>query len=560
MQTPIHASDPADHRPGTGAPHWWRATLALILGVTLARLLYLYLLCPYNLVEDEATYWEWSRRLDWSYHTKGPGMALAIRAATALLGHSEAAIRTVSVVSSAIGALGIAALGAEASCRIGTDPRRRWDVGFVSAALFLLIPVFQVVGLLATIDGPFTACWAVASWAAFVALERRRAWGWALAGLALGVGFLFKYTILLLLPGLLFYAIWRRYRLRDRSLLAGLLVGLVLMLAGFAPVLIWNQANGWPTLAHLLGHLGMEGGDMPVAPPSGGAGWTYSPLWTIDFLLTQLGIVGPALVLGVGAAVRAVRNRKTDAAVWPAQLYLIACGTPVLLFYLLVSFKTEPEGNWAMGGYVTMAALAGWAVVEARPRYRRKMEAWRALPEPRPKAGFFRRRPEVMEQVLWHWSIATGIVVALGMARVDLIARAIPVLQGRVSSLSAAAVLANDAQTRAGELAQQTGKEPFYIAQHYGRASILAYYIPSHPSVKCTSSRMGGRVTSYDYWADTDLDDPSLRGRPALLVGATPEQWAPLFERVVPIGRLKGEHKRMRDAFLGYGYKGWPAR
>ncbi|MEO1718576.1 MAG: hypothetical protein AAFR76_15900, partial [Planctomycetota bacterium] len=50
-------------------------------------------LSPYALVEDEAHYWEWALRLDWSYYSKGPGVAWSIWLATSLLGNAEGVIR-----------------------------------------------------------------------------------------------------------------------------------------------------------------------------------------------------------------------------------------------------------------------------------------------------------------------------------------------------------------------------------------------------------------------------------------------------------------------------------
>jgi peptidoglycan/xylan/chitin deacetylase (PgdA/CDA1 family) len=107
-------------------------------------------------------------------------------------------------------------------------------------------------------------------------------------------------------------------------------------------------------------------------------------------------------------------------------------------------------------------------------------------------------------------------------------------------------------------LRRQTGLEPVVIAQHYGRASQLAFYLPGRPVVYCSSSRMAGRRTQYDYWPDTDLDDMAvLRGRPGVLLGATGEQWRHAFERVQEHGVLDGEHKEGRLTFLGYRYKGF---
>src|SRR5262245_45599322 len=112
--------------------------LALVGAVTVLRLVYIFWLCPYNLVEDEASYWEWSRRLDWSYYSKGPGIAWAIRAATALLGTSEAAIRTVPVISGglAAGAVGLLAGRCVSTGAHGGAPRVARSAALYSVGLF----------------------------------------------------------------------------------------------------------------------------------------------------------------------------------------------------------------------------------------------------------------------------------------------------------------------------------------------------------------------------------------------------------------------------------------
>jgi hypothetical protein len=566
LQTPGEPSVPGRHRV-------W-GFVGAVLG---ARLVYLFWFCPYDLVEDEASYWEWSRHLDLSYYTKGPGIALAVRAATELLGTSEAAIRTVAALSGAVAALAVATLAGLAAA-FPSPGRFSSSFGapaaLYAAAIFTLCPIFQATSIFATIDGPYVACWALAALFAFLALERSSRWAWPALGLALGVGFLFKYTILLLIPGLLLHTFAHRRRLSLTPRWPLLLLATVTIFgAGLAPVVYWNASHDWPTLAHLLGHVGVRGGDMPLSHRP------YNPAWTLSFLGVQLGAVGPALILSIVAAIATLRARDPDNPSRdargrsshplspdprrPARLFLIACAVPILLFYFAISFFTEPEGNWAMGGYVTLLALAGWTVAEALPHYRTKVAAWRALPTPRPHMGILFRKPETTPQVLWHFTLAYGIITALGLIRMDLLAGAIsPGNPGRAASLTGASVLGRHAYGYAYQLKRETDLEPFYVAQHYGRAAILAFYVPDQPAVRCTSSRMGGRPTQYDFWPDRSLDDPSLLGRPAVLSGATLQQWAPLFERVEPVpnGRLNGEHKKDRLAFLGYGYKGSPER
>src|SRR5207253_4809792 len=53
---------------------------------------------PADLSGDEAQYWDWSRRLDWSYYSKGPAVAYIIRASTALFGNIMPAVRYPALV------------------------------------------------------------------------------------------------------------------------------------------------------------------------------------------------------------------------------------------------------------------------------------------------------------------------------------------------------------------------------------------------------------------------------------------------------------------------------
>ena len=96
------------------------------------------------------------------------------------------------------------------------------------------------------------------------------------------------------------------------------------------------------------------------------------------------------------------------------------------------------------------------------------------------------------------------------------------------------------------------------------RASQMAFYLPSQPTVYCASSKMAGRRTQYDLWDETNLDNPDvierLLGRPAIVLGGSPEtqeQYEYAFEIVVPIEQFKGEHKKGRTPFKAYGFHGF---
>ncbi|MFT3683306.1 MAG: glycosyltransferase family 39 protein [Phycisphaerales bacterium] len=441
------------------------ATLAVCLVALVARLIYLWLLSPYDLSDDEAFYWEWSVHLDWSYATKGPGIAWAIWLATHLLGTSAAAVRTVAAVSGAIGAMCAGGLAAEMSWSRDKDGERASRAGMIGAALFTLAPVFQGTSLLTTIDGPFLACWGVGAWAAWRGLTQRSAGAWVVLGAAIGVGFIFKYTILVLLPGVLVFALLARRRGGlnvHPGWKAGAAGGLLLMVLGLVPVVVWNAQHNWQTVHHLLGHLGVAGGDQPVGAGGGNAGPKehYSPMWTIDLLVAQAGFLGASVVACAVVVWRSLARRASDPASDRVWVFAWWVGAPVLLMYIAISFMADPEGNWPIAAWVTVLAGAAVWITEAT-------------------AGVSRLRPAV-----WRWSLWSGVAVALVLARLDLVQKGVAAISpklargvpaGRVMGMDEMAAHAVEIENK---LREQTGKEPFIVTQHYGRASRLRFVLP----------------------------------------------------------------------------------
>ncbi|MEO0511552.1 MAG: glycosyltransferase family 39 protein [Planctomycetota bacterium] len=551
--------------PRVGDPHadalafarWaepFQATVVLVAAVTLARVFYALLLNPYPLIEDEAHYWEWARRLDWSYYSKGPGIAALIRAGVEVFGHTEGAVRIGSALASGVTAMSVAGLAREAFRRSALRGR----AAFFSACACFLTPAFQVTALLGTIDGPYVASWAAASWAALRAFRTNAIRVWLGFGLAVAIGFTFKYTVLLLIPGVvLFGLVHRRTRRRLRDRPFGLVLGLMTCLLGLVPVLVWNAQNDWATVRHLLGHLGVEGGDQPSS------GEPYRVVQTLEYVGVQLAVLGATSGMIAAALVGMVRHRRPQNPNYRGQLFCVCCAGPILVFYFVVSFFTEPEANWPIAGYVTLLSMAGYTLVNGMVIYRGRVALWRELPRPRPRAGFFRKQPETFRQAAWTAMLVSGIVTGVGLLRIDLVADGVNGALGTEISLgrlTSARAMAQDAAALGDRVAAEAGLDgpPLFIAQHYGRASLLAFYLPGRPTVYCASAFTGGRRSQYDVWAETDLADPGLAGRTAVLSGAKQWQWAEAFDEVEPVGPLERDHKK-RAVFVGRGFRGFAA-
>ncbi|MCX5658859.1 MAG: glycosyltransferase family 39 protein [Planctomycetota bacterium] len=519
-----HPTIPADRATPDASPGLGRAVFAFAFALFAARMIYLLWICPYELTGDEAHYWEWSRRLALSYYTKGPGIAWTIWLGTHLLGVSELGVRWLAVVASLISTLVVAALAHDVS----RGDRR---VALLAAVAFNLAPGYQVISVLMTIDGPYVACWLVAAWSAmraWISIERGRSGGawWLLLGAALGVGFLYKYTILLLLPGLVLFALLRRKRFARGPVLLGASAALLVAVAAASPVIIWNVREGWPTVRHLLGHLKVEGGDMTGRPKP-----AWSPIWPVAFLGSQIAMVGPfALLLMWGGATAAWVARRNDPAAWDRRILLLCMGLPVILFYVAISFFVEAEGNWPIAGYATLLVLlAEFACSELDSR-RAALEVWRAKPEPRPHEGFLlSRRPETAGQIAWHWMVGYGVAAAVVLHYLPLVA-VLPGTAGLMNRVGGFKAQAARVEALRVDLRAKTGQEPILAADLYQPASRLAFYLPDKPVVRCAGHLMGNRPSAYDYFDDTRWDDPALLARPAILLGGSEPQWNTALE------------------------------
>lgn len=201
-EIPLFSSDAGGDAAGTLAWATWKAALVLLIAVFAARMLYLIALTPYELVGDEAYYWEQARHLDWCYTEKGPALAWMIAACCRVLGDREWVVRLPVALSAPLAGWGIG--------RLALDITKDQRVAFFAVLTFCLLPAFQANVQLCTQDGPLIALW-IALTAVGLRISRRwhaRQSGWAdwlMLWLLLGIGFLLKQTVLLFLPSLAFF-------------------------------------------------------------------------------------------------------------------------------------------------------------------------------------------------------------------------------------------------------------------------------------------------------------------------------------------------------------------
>jgi len=317
--------------------------IRFVLAAFLLLSLYTMAILPLGL--DEAYYWYWAKHPALSYLDHPPMVAWVIALSTALGGDREFFVRFGGFLLLWVG------LGFGFATVRRLFPQAPSGFAWEYLLLLNLTLVFPGATLIQTPDTPLFAFWMLALYfgARLVAGQEDRAW-YGL-GLALGLGMLSKYTMVLLVPGLLLFLLLspahRHWFGRREPWLAALLALLV-----WAPVLLWNGQYDWVSFRFQL-HQGFE------ADPSSAA----EKLFT--YAAGQAVMISPLLWLAfVWYSLRGMRTdlRGGDS----ACLYLTLLSWPVILFFAWTSARgAQAEANWPAPAYLAGLLLA-WAVLRGQ--------------------------------------------------------------------------------------------------------------------------------------------------------------------------------------------------
>lgn len=457
---------------------WTAAAAALLVLLAIVRLATV-AAGPLALSPDEAHYWEWSRRPALGYYSKGPLVAWLIALSTHVLGDGEFGVRAPAVLLAlATGLVGV---------RFSLDAFGRGRAAFLAVLVASSMPLLAAGAMLMTIDAPFAFCWMLAAWTLWRATGAPPAAGsawWLACGAALGLGLLAKPTMALFVPSAaiaLVVAGRARPRTADVALAAAAAALLV------SPLVGWNAAHGWVSLRHVVGQAGLAG-------DAGRSGLATAA----DFVGSQLGVVSPGLVAATIVALIARRGPGDGA----ARRFLLGLSLPTIAFFLLWSFHSKVQANWAAAGWlgVSIALGAAWdadlvACASEPARRRRHLLAAAAL------------APGVACVLLLHVPDSPRTLGLALPARLDPTSR----LRGW-RELGAAA----------GALATREHPPLALAAASYQTTSELAFYVPGRPVV--ADLDLGDRRRNqHDLWGDAR----SLAGRDVLFVADGPWREAP---------------------------------
>ena len=481
----------------------------VLLAIFLTNVCYLTFNCPISLAEDEAYYWDWSRRLDLSYYSKGPLVAYLIRASCAVFGDVMPAVRLPAMLL----AIGTGVITYSLTLRMFRSDR----LALASLLLSLLPPIAAARGLVMTIDPPLYFCWAAAMLLAYLAAFEGRRAAWLGVGVMVGLGLLAKFSMSLWFLGLATWFVFdrpSRFHLKRPMLWLGMLIAVVFT----TPIVLWNARHGWPTAYHVSHNIGL------------GPASRFSIGSVIDFWTGQLGVVGPVMFLLVAAAcataiTSSAAGRDADVcrshSIRRRMRFLLCMGLPVFAAVFIASFRTNPGANWVAPGYFSLLILTTWVVA-------RKLTAnafgWRTLVSMSILSSlvliFFAYRSESLYTL--YGNIAPRLGLPLETIKVDPTAR----LRGWA-----------EFGERLGRELEALGEGAFILTDTYPHAAQAAFHTPGRPMTYFVGSyfcdaRYAKALSQYDMWPDRDLAQQRLLGRDAIYVGEMHPELRSAFESV----------------------------
>jgi undecaprenyl-diphosphatase len=424
---------------------------------------------PIGLGPDEAHYWEWSRRLDLSYYSKGPLIAYLIAFSTWVMGNTVFAVRFFAPLFFALGSLCLYLLGME----LFRDERR----ASAAALVYQVIPLFSVYGIVNTTDAPLLFFWTLSLYLFWKAIHSNTSRGtrlglntttrqssifnrhhlsiWLLLGCAVGLGLLAKYTMAFFYVCMFLFFVTSRDRrawLRKKEFYAFLLISLVI----FSPVVIWNAQHDWVILRHAVGQSHMADG-MRISIQD-----------LFEFIGSQIGVVTPLLFfpLMYGAIRSYTRQYRS-----PITSFLFWFWVPVLCIYLVKSVQGKVQANWALVAYITpLVASADYYL----------------------KDGILKKSKKVF--------FCAALLLAFSVTAVAHYP-AVLNLPGKVdpsSRLRGWKELGIKVGKIYDDMASRENSRVFVFSDRYQVSSELAFYMPGNPVTYCVN--LGRRMNQYDIW------------------------------------------------------------
>lgn len=269
-----------------------------------------------ELQDDEAYYWVYSKFLDWGYYDHPPMIALLVKAGYALF-PNELGVRLLPVLLN-VGTLVL----------LEKIINRKNPVLFFAIALSLAL--IQLGGFMAVPDIPLVFFTVLFFFTYQRFLHNENLLNSLLLGLAIALLFYSKYQGLLIV----LFTLMSNLRLFARYFIW--IAGIVALIL-FIPHLWWQYQHDWVSFRYHLFESNVK---------------QYKAAYTLEYLLGQIGIMGP--IAGLMLIPASIMYKPKDL----FEKSLRYTFTGILVFFLLSSFRGRVEANWTTPAIIPMIILS----------------------------------------------------------------------------------------------------------------------------------------------------------------------------------------------------------
>ncbi len=434
-----------------------------IVMITIFRLIYINFV---PLVPQEAYYWKYAKNLALSYFDHPPMTAYVIAFCTAIGGDHVFFIRLGSIIFS----IGLMLFIFAITSRMFQN--ERWAL--LSVIAINCTVLFSIGSVIITPDVPFLFFWALIVYS-LVRLQESDHWGWwYLAGAALGLGLLSKYTAILIVPGIFIYLLLsssqRRWLLTIHPYL-----GLILSLLIFSPVIIWNSQHDWVSFLFQSSNR-------------------FSQMRRLRFdyffqlIGSQLGMLTPyifmlVLIGWVQAGRLSFKERNDNYSL----LFWIAL--PVYLVFTLSSFRSLVKMNWIAPAYITSIIGSIVWINSAQSKWSERFRKW------------------------FKPGLILGLVIVLFMHLMPIV----PIFPSRKGDTWTGW---KELSTLVMSLKKEMGEGTFIFGHEYKIPSEITFYTSNHEPTHA-GEIIGEKGLQYTYWTNFD----ELIGKNAIFVTSDAQRY-----------------------------------
>ncbi len=428
----------------------------IILGIDIAFLLFrLYdaLYGSTSLNSEEAQYWLWSKHPAWSYYSKPPLIAWTNYLSTKVFGDTIIGIRINAILIGFILPLIHYALAK----RLFNSRK----TAFWSSLVLFVLPHYHYITKIFTTDTLVLLFWSLNMLLCVNAVQKDKLKYWIFSGIALGLGIISKYTMLLWVPVFLLISFMQKKNLlKIRGFYLSLLIAFLIC----SPVLFWNILQEFVGAKHILGLMGVYNAH---------GNWHRSIGRIFEFLGGQLLCISPFFLPAFYTICKKWKNKELSHH-YGAVHFLLVPLLFVWLFFLILSIQKN-EVNWTFFAFTSLPILLGYSLVR-----------------------FF----NIKHRLLYIG--ITGILVFMVQEEPRIFDNLglTKLYPPQIDMYSRQAGWDELGENVTGVLKGTDSDRIFIFSDSYHISSVLSFYVKGNPQTYCVNT--GRRMNQFDIWPGID--------------------------------------------------------